>query len=329
MIGHPRHYKNQEPVRRFSKIHSIIDVILLIYFWYLSQWIIVGLVSFIICFNIVYSHSNYLYWSLTTFRKFKIDLFHATAEMLPISLSIAYYDTNDRFIDTMFAAIFISFIYNVYNESNKMTRGCENNVKMLKIITLCIILDYIQVIILILSKLYMKNSFYFYKFIITAYPVPVGSILTWIYIEINRSGLCMAVLDKSRYQYWTGFWLFILFMTGAAMILECANASWIIWIYSVFMSKFRNAGSSRFDEKIRDELVQWLQKDKSDLLIKVCCINHIKLKRTRTSLQHLNQLEYLQNNVNCHKSYYKQVWYIVSLWKTITGYTCYNEGHMA
>ena len=46
---------------------------------------------------------------------------------------------------------------------------------------LCVILDYIQVIMLILCKLYMTNSFYFYKFITSTYPFGIGAIICIVY----------------------------------------------------------------------------------------------------------------------------------------------------
>ena len=126
-------------------------------------------IRFIIGFNITYAVSDYLYDVLPLMRDFKIDLFHATAQMFPISLSISYYQTNDRFIDISFATIFVMFMYKLYAESRKMAYDSDNNTKILKIISLCIMLDYLQVIILMLSKLHCSNSFYVLQIILTIF----------------------------------------------------------------------------------------------------------------------------------------------------------------
>ena len=278
---------------------------------YLSQWKIVATLSFIILINAIYTLWDSLYDALPLSKDFNIGLLHGAIQMLPISVSIAYYQTNDIFIDISFAAIFIIFLYDLYTESNKMAEASNNNVKMLKIICLCIMLDYIQVIVLILSNLYWSNSFYFYKFIISGFPMILGVYCSWIYMDIRRLGFIKSIRSKTWDQICISFKLGIIIMIGGSILLECANAAWIIFLYNEFFEKFRNG--TNFNEKLKDELVLWLQEDQYDLLIKLCCINHIKLLKTVSESQAIiNQssssfLSYLQSNVECNRSYYKNV----------------------
>ena len=242
---------------------------------------------------------------MTLMRDFKVDLFHATAQMFPISISIAYYHTNDRFIDIAFAAIFIIFMYHLYEESKKMSRDTNNNQKMLKIICLCIMLDYIQVIILILNKFYVTNNFYFYKFIISTYPCTATCICCWVYSDIYRDGIYYFEQIWSIRRLWEGFWIFIVFTICLPLIMECANASWIIFLYDEFFRNFRHAKDIK--EEVKDKLVEWLQRDQHDLLIKICCINHVKSLQLSRVNRNSVLLRYLKDNVECNKNYYKRV----------------------
>ena len=171
-------------------------------------------------------------------REFKIDLFHSTMQMLPLSLSISYYNTNNRFIDGIFILIFISFIYTLYSESNKISRDSDNNRKILKIMCLCVILDYIQVIMLILCKLYAINDYYFYKFVVSTYPFSIAIIITIIYDEMWRNGICKIIQDITNNLNIKNIGLFCWFSMLITIFLpitmESINASWIIFIYEEF-----------------------------------------------------------------------------------------------
>ena len=48
-------------------------------------------------------------------------------------------------------------------------------------------------------------------------------------------------------------------------------------------------------------------KEQNDLLIKLCCINHIKLIPNFQRQENNKLLAYLQENWQCHQNYYKSV----------------------
>ena len=130
-----------------------IDVVLLVYFVYLKQCLIPPLFAIIVMVNIWRIMDDYLEYIFPLIREFDIVIFHTTFQLLPISISLAYYDTNDRMIDFIFIYIFICFMYKLYKEGNKSSYKIDNNTKMMKIMVLCVILDYIHVIMLIQSNL--------------------------------------------------------------------------------------------------------------------------------------------------------------------------------
>lgn len=315
---------------QISPIHSLLDLILIIYFYSHSQWIIVLLFVIIIILNLWNWNFKYLSHNLPMLREFTIDSFHSTAQLIPISISIAYYETDDIFIDCILLFIFLSFMYHVYTQSNKMSRDDDTNHRILQIIFLCILLDYIQVIILILTKLYFTNNFYFYKLFMSTYPVSIGGLISIIYRDVYRHGFKWYWDNFDPHGIWITFWILFALFIFFPLIGEFANAAWIIFLYNAFLYRYRHA--AHFDEKLKDVLVKWLQRDKKDVLIKICCINHIKLRQQ--SFHYKQSLfTYLENNVECNRDYYSKVTWSqfknasnkfnnVNLWNTVKQDIC-------
>eukprot|EP01084_Bolivina_argentea_P229124 386780_1 len=121
--------------------------------------------------------------------------------------------------------------------------------------------------------MYTNNNYYFWKFILQSYPFCIGLQLAMIYWEGHRwySRIRSSGWNEIKNVFWFFGFLYIVVPVGA----ECFNASWIILLYNEIFSKLRH--SKDFDEDLKDSLVGWLNKDKGDLLIKICCINHVKL----------------------------------------------------
>ena len=64
-------------------------------------------------------------------------------------------------------------------------------------------------------------------------------------------------------QLWHFFWLTIAITIVGTLFAECCNASWIIFVYDEFLSPLRLGRS--FKEELKNQLVEWLQKDQNDL----------------------------------------------------------------
>ena len=271
-IVHTFHHYNHTPakIHEPESILSILDAILCVYYMYLNQYIISTLFVILIILNIHRQVYRYLQYHFPIIEHMT-EIVHTTLQLLPISLSIAFYETNDRIIDIAFISVFTCFMYSLYLESSKFSRIDDNNMKMVTILLLCVVLDYINVIMLILCKLYVTNNYIFYQFMIPIEGFGITLICCVFYSEL-------AVYRGPRYyinslfesQVFSKIWRFFGFCTALLLaipfFLENVNASWLIFVYHKFLKPLRHATS--FNEKLKDQLVAWLQRDQQDLLIK-------------------------------------------------------------
>eukprot|EP01084_Bolivina_argentea_P314151 544121_1 len=245
-----------------SIIHTVIDTTLCMYSMYASQYCIFILFLAIIILNYWNDTNPYLERAFPWLRDYRIELFHSALQMMPLSISLAFYNENDILFNTIFTFVFLSFIFYLYSESNKLSSDADNNTRMTMIIFLCVFLDYLQVIIHIITKLIFTNNYFFYKFIFTIYPCTIMVVFCISYDELRRYGIRKTICEakfKGFIKY-IGFLSF--FNTLFALFLEYTNASWIIFVYAKFLSKIRHASSksnnSNFDNELKDSIFNWL-----------------------------------------------------------------------
>eukprot|EP01084_Bolivina_argentea_P152377 265825_1 len=264
-------------LEKISIIHTSIDIVGLAYIIAWKQQIIIAwLIFLVIVLNIWQACGSFIRKNVHGIKQFSVDLFHASFQLLPFAISLSYYDSNDVFINTLFIIICISFVKIIYVDSKKINSHDDNNTRIHQIFCLCIILDYINGLVMLLCKLYTTNNYYFYKFFLSSYPFCFGltlAICNWEHknwIQIIRN------FDSNTFRkFFVGLWYLFILAVLYPVGMEIINASWIIFVYFEFATKMRH--SKKFNEKLKDELVEWLNQNKDDLLIKICIINHFEL----------------------------------------------------
>eukprot|EP01083_Nonionella_stella_P061803 160922_1 len=259
----------------FSIIHIIIDFVTLFHLTVAkAQYLIALLVLFIIIINFL--QCIYFPLCISLPCSLHIAFFHSTVQLLPLALSLTYYDPNDTLLNVLFVIVFISFAVVIFIQSTLDNYHIthDNNTRVTHIFALCIILDYIHFILLLLCQMYTTTNYYYYKCLFQAYPVSI-ILQICVVVRLIRSWREFDIYVNMFYTFKFVLLWYIMIPIGA----ECVNASWIILLYNQIFSKLRH--SKQLDESVKDSLVEWLNKDKDDLLLKICCLNHVKLLSSR------------------------------------------------
>ena len=222
---------------KLSPFHIVIDLFAFCYviFWS-PQYFIAFLFFSIMVFNVMqFIDFADIRYNMSILRWHSFGLFHSTLQLLPLSLSLGYYDNNDVFINLLFVIVATSFTTIIFVESKKINRSDDNNVRINNIYALCIILDYIHIILLLLCNLYTTNAYFFWKATLQSYPFCVGLQTAVFYHELPR----WLSRVPSRQDIWSGFWFMVFIWIIVPVSAECINASWIILLYNEIFSKLR------------------------------------------------------------------------------------------
>ena len=172
---------------------------------------------------------------------------HLLIQIIILSISAIIFEINNPLINFVLVALSIRFIYNL-----KML--AVNN--MHKIFLWCFILDILQSIIIVESKVYFTNNWFFWKFWITL--ICSFCIIVALVSKTNNNNLCIIVLS-----------LIVL-----PIIMEVSNSSWIFFIFNDI--NWNTNISRSLCSEIRPDLVAWLKHSSGkQLLLKLCCIHHI------------------------------------------------------
>ena len=154
---------------------------------------------------------------------------------------------------------------------------------------LCSGLDCIYALFML--HLFQNTSWYLYKLILSIYPLI----------------LSLYVCERVYGEYTSWMKTIIAFagwITVLPMVLECGNAAWVTKAYDTFLKNYMYA----IDAQFKYELLEWLHENPDELLLRLCCINHIFQIKRGVKPTPKSYLEYLNTmKIDDDHNYYTQI----------------------
>eukprot|EP01084_Bolivina_argentea_P061525 112449_1 len=285
---------------------TVSDMILWIYFM-LSARSFYDPIHFVLPMACILSWMRDFEWYYITVPYCAFDIFPNKFCHLLLQIYFLYdiskgYEHNNELIK--FIVISIPFGFMIYCIQHNIIEHYSDK-KISFIINLCVMLDYLNISLQICTQHYHSTIFLSYPYVIIA-------LLYTIYYWWSEQHMQHIISSVTGFLFLCifGYWHLQVLCILMPVLMDGANASWFIYIYNRFLLscsgriQWDNSLMYTWQNILNEQLLNWLKQDKHELILKLCCINHVTLSHQH---QQVDTLMFLNSNVVSNKQYYDQI----------------------